>query len=94
MFQVYEISIESTLQIILQTGVLLFQLFSIEPLSYDFLDEKGYTTDIISITTSFVSIMWGLSSYKINVSMKEPKIFDKVILMVRSSVEIIARLEC
>ncbi len=87
----YEICIESTMQIILQTGVFLFQLFSSDPMSIDILDKKDHTTEIISITTSFISILWGLSSYKINVIQTEPKFLDKFLLMVRSSVDIIAR---
>ena len=70
------------MQIILQTGILLFQLFSSDPMSLDFMANKDYTIEIISITTSLISILWGLSSYKINVSQKEPKFFDKLVLIV------------
>ena len=79
------------MQIILQTGVFSFQLFSSDPMSIDFMLNKDYTIEIISITTSLISILWGLSSYKINVSQTEPKFFDKFVLMVRNSVDIIAR---
>ena len=70
----------------------MFQLYSSEPLSIDYSEQKDYTLEIRSITTSYLSILWGLSSYKINVSQREPKLLDKFVLMVRSSVDITVRL--
>ncbi len=43
--------------------------------------------------TSTFTIIWGISSYKINVTQTEQKICDKFVLMVRSSVDIVARLK-
>ena len=88
----YEVCVESTMQLLLQFGILSFKLFLTEAGSYDFLDDSSYFVDIISIVTSILSILWGLSSFKINVTQIEPKILDKFVLMVRSSVDIIARL--
>ena len=87
----YEISIEATLQIILQTAILLFKLFNNEPSTLEFLHDQDYTMQIISITTSFVSILYGLCSYKINVIQQEQKLKDKFVLMIRNSADIIAR---
>ncbi len=87
----YEVCLESTLQLFLQSGVLLFQLFYTEPETYEFQKEKSYVLDLVSITTSVMSILYGLSSFKINVTQIEPKSLDKIVLMFRSSVDIIAR---
>ena len=87
----YEISTEATLQFFLQSGVLLYKLFYTAPSQFEFMKEDDYTVELVSITTSFISILWGLSSYKINVTQREPKFLDKLVLMVRSSVDIIAR---
>ena len=87
----YEVCIESTLQLFLQSGVLLFQLFYTEPGSYDFMNEKSYVMDLVSITTSITTMLYGLASFKINVTQIEPKPLDKIVLMIRSSVDIIAR---
>ena len=87
----YEVCIESTMQLFLQTGIVLFKVFLTTPGTYEFLDDSSYYLDIISITTSIFSLLWGLSSFKINVTQKEQRIFDKFVLMVRSSVDIIAR---
>ena len=93
LLQLYEVCVESTLQLFLQFGIILFKIFLTFPGSYEFLDESSYYLDIISITTSTFAIIWGLSSYKINVTQTEQKICDKFVLMVRSSVDIIARLK-
>ena len=90
--QLYEVCVESTLQLFLQSGIILFKIFLTTPGTYEFMDDSSYYLDIISITTSTFTIIWGLSSYKINVTQIEPKILDKLVLMVRSSVDIIARL--
>ena len=82
---------EAILQFFLQTGVLLYKLFYTAPSEFEFMKEDDYTMELVSITTSFISILWGLSSFKINVTQTEPKFLDKLVLMVRSSVDIIAR---
>ena len=87
----YEVCLESTLQLFLQSGVLLFQLFYTEPGTYEFQKEKSYVLDLVSIGTSAISLLYGLSSFKINVTQIEPKALDKIVLMFRSSVDIIAR---
>ena len=87
----YEVCIESLLQLFLQSGVLLFQLFYTEPGTYDFMNENSYILDLVSISTSGISLVYGLSSLKINVTQIEPKPLDKIVLMFRSSVDIIAR---
>ncbi len=92
LLQVYEISIEATFQFFLQSGVLLYEMFYTNPSEFDFMLRKDHTLEIVSIFTSFLSIMWGLSSFKINVTQAEPKFLDKLVLMLRSSVDIIARL--
>ena len=80
------------MQLFLQYGILSFKIFLTEAGSYDFLDDSSYIIDIMSITTSTLSILWGLSSFKINVTQIEQKILDKLFLMIRSYVDIIARL--
>ena len=87
----YEVCIESTMQLFLQTGILLFNVFLTTPGTYEFQDDSSYILDIISITTSISSLLWGLSSFKINVTQKEQSNYDKFVLMVRSSVDIIGR---
>ena len=88
----YEVCLESTLQLFLQSGVLLFQLFYTEPGTYEFQKEKSYVLDLVSITTSVMSILYGLSSFKINVTQAKPNFSDKLVLMIRSSFDIIPRL--
>ena len=88
----YEICIESTLQFFLQTGVLLYKNFYSSPSEFDFMKSNDHTVEIVSISTSFLSIMWGLSSLKINVTQAKPNFSDKLVLMIRSSFDIIPRL--
>ena len=87
----YEVCIESTMQLFLQTGILLFKVFLTTPGTYEFQDDSSYNWDIISITTSMSSLLWGLSSFTINVIQKEQSNNDKFVLMVSSSLDIIAR---
>ncbi len=79
------------MQLVLQSGVLFFQLFYTEPGTYDYMNENSYILDLVSISTSGISLVYGLSSFKINVIRNEPKPLDKIVLMIRSSVDIIAR---
>ena len=87
----YEVCVESTMQLFLQSGILLFKVFYTEPATHDFMVKSSYVLDIVSITTSGTTMLWGLSSYKINVTQTEPKLSDKFILMFRSYVDIMAR---
>ena len=87
----YEVCVESTMQLFLQSGILLFKVYYTEPATHDFMDESSYGWDIVSITTSGTTMLWGLSSFKINVTQAEPKLSHKFILMFRSYVDIIAR---
>ncbi len=91
LLQVYEVCVESTMQLFLQSGILLFKVYYTEPAKHDFMDESSYVLTIFSITTSGTTMLWGLSSYKINVTQAEPKLSDKFILMLRSYMDIIAR---
>ena len=99
----YEISIESTTQLLLQITVLVFEVVTTDPRyitdSYhnNIVEEIPETiqiedrmTEIISIVTSLVAINYGLCSYK-NSQTTNPSMLTILSLILRSSVDVIGR---
>ncbi len=82
---------ESPLQFLLQSGVILFKLFSSEPYKVDQIDIEDHTMEVLSITTSFLTIIFGFSAFKTNMIQKEPKFLHKLKLAIRSTVDVIPR---
>ena len=101
--KMYEISIESTTQLLLQITVLVFEVVTTDPRyitdSYhnNIVEEIPETiqiedrmTEIISIVTSLVAINYGLCSYK-NSQTTNPSMLTILKLILRSSVDVIGR---
>ncbi len=99
----YEISIESTTQLLLQISVIVFEVVTTDPryitdsYHHNIIEEipepiqfEDRLTEIISIATSLVAINYGLSSYKVNQTSK-PSMLIKLNLMVRNSLDVIGR---
>ncbi len=99
----YEISIESTTQLLLQITVIVFEVVTTDPryitdsYHHNIIDEipepiqiEDRMTEIISIVTSLVAINYGLSSYK-NSQTTNPSMLTVLSLVLRSSVDVIGR---
>ena len=82
---------ESSLQFLLQSGILLFKLYSTEPFKVDQINVEDNTKEVISIATSFLAIIFGFSGFKTNIIQKEPKLLHKLRLTIRSTVDVIPR---
>ena len=99
----YEISIESTTQLLLQITVIVFEVVTTDPryitdsYQHNIIEEipepiqiEDRMTEIISIVTSLVAINYGLSSYK-NSQTTNPSMLTILSLILRSSVDVIGR---
>ena len=99
----YELSIESTTQLLLQITVIVFEVVTTDPryitdsYRHNIIEEipepiqiEDRMTEIISIVTSLVAINYGLSSYK-NSQTTNPSMLTILSLILRSSVDVIGR---
>ena len=92
-FQVYEVTGESFCQLILQGSVLIFE-FCHHELNEPVLTASDRKTEIASVFTSGLAIMFGVSSHWLFKSLDEEKqtILLRIKLTLRGSIDIILRI--